>query len=150
MTGPIYTFWSDSNNGICSQLYHFLLSNEYRSIIEWCKVVDDNDMYTSDHVPIVFCVKWNIPRYHTKSRLIYNGPTLSMVRCGAGLNIEVCGAVRAPALDDGVVRVCASSLGAVRSRAKLLGPRRALLHTSKVAISLINYHGSTLLTNLFN
>ena len=71
-TGPIYTFWSDSNNGICSQLDHFLLSNEYRSIIEWCKVVDDNDMNTSDHVPIVCCVKWNIPRYHTKSRLIYN------------------------------------------------------------------------------
>ena len=35
-----------------------------------------------------------------------------MVRCGAGvgLNIEVCGAVRAPALDDGAVRVRASSL----------------------------------------
>ena len=34
------------------------------------------------------------------------------VRCGAGagLNIEVCGAVRAPALDDGAVRVRASSL----------------------------------------
>ena len=29
-----------------------------------------------------------------------------MVRCGAGagLNIEVCGAVRAPALDDGVMQ----------------------------------------------
>ena len=74
-----------------------------------------------------------------------------MVRCGAGLNIEVCGAVRAPALDDGAVRCGCGPLhcGAVRSRAKLLGPRRALLHTSKVAISLINYHGSTLLTNLF-
>ena len=35
-----------------------------------------------------------------------------MVRCGAGagLNIEICGAVRAPALDDGAVRVRASSL----------------------------------------
>ena len=35
-----------------------------------------------------------------------------MVRCGAGagLNIEGCGAVRAPALDDCAVRVRASSL----------------------------------------
>ena len=54
-----------------------------------------------------------------------------MVRCGAGagLNIEVCGAVRAPALDDGAVRCGCGPLhcGAVRSRAKLLGPRRALV-----------------------
>ena len=53
-----------------------------------------------------------------------------MVRCGAGagLNIEVCGAVRAPALDDGAVRCGCGPLdcGAVRSRATLLGPRRAL------------------------
>ena len=46
------------------------------------------------------------------------------VRCGAGagLNIEVCGAVRAPALDDGAVRCGCGPLhcGAVRSRAKPL------------------------------
>ena len=51
-----------------------------------------------------------------------------MVRCGAGasLNIEVCGAVRPPALDDGAVRCGCGPLrcGAVRSRAKLLGPCR--------------------------
>ena len=41
-------------------------------IIKWCKVVDDNEINTCDHVPIVCCVKWHIPRYHTKSRLIYN------------------------------------------------------------------------------
>ena len=59
-----------------------------------------------------------------------------MVRCGggAGLNIEVCGAVRAPALDDGVVRCGCGPLhcGAVRSRANLLGPRRALVHNANV------------------
>ena len=48
---------------------------------------------------------------------------------GAGLNIEGCGAVRAPALNDCAVW-CGCELlhcGAVRSRAKLLGPLRALL-----------------------
>ena len=58
-----------------------------------------------------------------------------MVRCGAGagLNIEVCGAVRAPALDDGAVRCGCGPLhcGVVRSRAKLLGPRRALVGGSR-------------------
>ena len=60
-----------------------------------------------------------------------------MVRCGAGagLNIEACGAVRAPALDDGVVWGGCGPLhcGAVRSRAKILGPRRALMHIDTAA-----------------
>ena len=54
--------------------------------------------------------------------------------CGAGLNIEGCGVVRAPALNDCVVR-CGCGLlhcGAVRSRAKLLGPRRALMHNNAI------------------
>ena len=44
------------------------------------------------------------------------------MRCGAGagLNIEVCGAVRAPALDDGAVRAPALDDGAVRVRASSL------------------------------
>ena len=58
-------------------------------------------------------------------------PWCGAVRCGAGagLYIEVCGVVRAPALDDGAVRCGCGPLhcGAVRSRAKLLGPRRALV-----------------------
>ena len=54
-----------------------------------------------------------------------------MVRCGAGagLNIEGCGAVWAPALNDCAVRLGFGLLHceAVRSRAKLLDPRRALV-----------------------
>ena len=52
-----------------------------------------------------------------------------MVRCGAGagLNIEGCGAVRAPALNDCAVRCGLLHCGVMRSRAKLLGPRRALV-----------------------
>ena len=38
------------------------------------------------------------------------GAGLHFSWCGAGLNIEVCGAVRAPTLNDGAVRVQASSL----------------------------------------
>ena len=61
-----------------------------------------------------------------------------MVRCGAdvGLKIEVCGAVRAPALDDGAVRGGCGPLhcGAVRSRAKLLGPRRALTYSGRPVV----------------
>ena len=53
---------------------------------------------------------------------------------GAGLNIEVCGAVRAPALDDGAVRCGPLHCGAVRSRAKLLGPRRALQHRHSILL----------------
>ena len=49
---------------------------------------------------------------------------------GAGLNIEGCGAVRAPALNDCAVWCGCGPLhcGAVRLRAKLLGPRRALIY----------------------
>ena len=61
------------------------------------------------------------------------GPTFFIVRCGAGagLNIEGCGAVRAPALNDCAVRCGCGPLhcGAVQLRAKLLGPRRALICT---------------------
>ena len=70
----------------------------------------------------------------------------SAVRCGAGagLNIEVCGAVRAPALDDGAVRVRVSSLRAVRLRAKLLGPRRTLIVNQLIFISCLKKHRFTL------
>ena len=51
------------------------------------------------------------------------------MRCGAGagINIEGCGAVRAPALNDCAVRCGPLHCRAVRLRAKLLGPRRALV-----------------------
>ena len=68
---------------------------------------------------------------------------LHFPRCGAGagLNIEGCGAVRCgavrtPALNDCAVR-CGCGLlhcGVVRLRAKLLGPRRALMHIILVSI----------------
>ena len=64
--------------------------------------------------------------------------------CGAGvgLNIEGCGAVRGLALNDCAVR-CGCGLlhcGVVRSWAKLLGPRRALIRTDGRAILLLIFY----------
>ena len=69
------------------------------------------------------------------------------VRCGAGagLKIEVCGAVRAPALDDGAVRCGCGPLhcGAVRSRAKLLG---LYIIVSPVRSTYGGYYGLVVVT----
>ena len=78
-------------------------------------------------VPITLCPRNIILVYLACEKIaIY---TFFIVRCGAGagLNIEGCGAVRAPALNDCAVRCGCGPLhcGAVRLRAKLLGPRRA-------------------------
>ena len=90
----------------------------------------------------------NVSSYKLENTLVFNHPPANILVnreiyviiagldaglhspwCGAGLNIEVCGAVRAPALDDGAVRCGCGPIhcGAVRSRSKLLGPSRALV-----------------------
>ena len=64
-----------------------------------------------------------------------------MVRCGAGagLNLEVCGAVRAPALDDGAVRCGCESLhcGAVAGQTFRPAQGSTAYHTMR---GLLGWH----------
>ena len=67
----------------------------------------------------------------------------------AGLNIEVCGAVQAQALDDGAVRCGCGPLhcGAVRSLAKLLGPQGSSVYMYMGYFKIVEQFGVSNLAN---
>ena len=71
-TGPLYTYWSDNNNGVSSQIDHFIVANDHRCYINWCKVLNDDVLNTSDHVPIVCMLHINVNRHKPRKRVSYN------------------------------------------------------------------------------
>jgi exonuclease III len=71
-TGPVCTYWSDNNIGVSSQIDHFVIAHDLRRYISWCKVFDDNDLNTSDHVPIMCKLHVYINRHQPQKRTTYN------------------------------------------------------------------------------
>ena len=66
--GPVCTYYPEDVNKNPSQIDHVLIGNEYKYMINNCKVYGDETLNASDHVPINVNISYNITRYEQCSR----------------------------------------------------------------------------------
>ena len=71
-SGPTPTFYPNDNIRCPTVIDHVLIAVSHQHLVSQCSVADYVALNTSDHVPITFSIKCDIPRYSVKNRDMYN------------------------------------------------------------------------------